>query len=997
MKRISATWALVIVAILGAGRLEAQQATPRPFMQEFLFIDADNNGTESCGDTLNYVASITSDPNNVVDEQGVRFSMNYDPNLAVIAGTVLVDNATPDGTRTIVSGNSAGDRSLVVDLGHVQETLPKGPDGATIQVRFKIQGPSMGTTISMQGTFTGTNFAPALTPVVSRSFIPCAPTGTPDLAMQKRALVSSVAPGGSLAYNLSISNVGTAGVASAVLQETVPANTTFDAAGSDAGWSCSPNGNAGASCTETVGPVAAGGSSNATFAVKVSNPLPAGVSSINNVACVSASGDMNPLNNCSSVNTPTTGAPDLMVTKTAGSGMVSPGGSLVYTLAYKNLGNQDAAGVSLTETVPANTTFSAAGSTAGWSCSPNGNAGSSCTLAVGTVAAGASGSATYAVTVAATLPAGVSSIGNVACTSAAGDPNTGNNCSSVTTPTNASPDLMVTKTAGSGTVAPGGTLVYTLAYKNVGSQGASGVSLTETVPANTTFSAAGSTAGWSCSPSGNAGSSCTLAVGTVAAGASGSATYAVTVAATLPAGVSSIGNVACTSAAGDPNTGNNCSSVTTPTTGAPDLMVTKTAGSGTVAPGGTLVYTLAYKNLGNQDAVGVSLTETVPANTTFSAAGSTAGWSCAPDGNAGSSCTLAVGSVAAGAGGSASYAVTVAATLPAGVSSIGNFACASGPGDSNAGNNCSTVTTPTSGAPDLRLSKTADVATFTPGGRIVYTLAFKNLGNQDAGGVSLTETVPANTTFSAAGSTAGWSCAPDGNAGSSCTLAVGTVAAGAGGSVTYAVTVAANLPPDVAAIDNTACEQAATGGLRASVTCSMVSTPKQGAADLALTKTPNSASVAPGEGLIYTLLYKNVGGGTATAVDLQETVPANAVFDAATSSPGWSCSPNGESGASCHLALPDVAPGGGGTVIFAVRAKSPLGAGASTIDNTACIRSVGDPNPANDCGSASTPTTVGPPPPADIPTLGQWGMFALALALCGAGLGALKGNKAQLF
>ena len=39
-----------------------------------------------------------------------------------------------------------------------------------------------------------------------------------------------------------------------------------------------------------------------------------------------------------------------------------------------------------------------------------------------------------------------------------------------------------------------------------------------------------------------------------------------------------------------------------------------------------VVYTINYANVGDQDATGVTLTQNLPANTTFDAAGSTAGW-----------------------------------------------------------------------------------------------------------------------------------------------------------------------------------------------------------------------------------------------------------------------------------------------------------------------------------------------------------------------------------
>ena len=247
------------------------------------------------------------------------------------------------------------------------------------------------------------------------------------------------------------------------------------------------------------------------------------------------------------------------------------------------------------------------------------------------------------------------------------------------TVTVATPDLSLTKSDGGASVAPGGTVAYTLTYANSGTGGATGVTLTETVPANTTFNAGASTAGWSCAPNNNAGSTCTLSIGSVAASGGSSATFAVTVVTPVAAGVSQISNTASIADDGthgtDPTPGNNSASDTTPVTGAPDLSISKSDGAVVVAPGGTISYTLTYANTGNRGATGVVLTETVPANTTFNAGASTAGWSCTPNNNAGSTCTLAIGGLAAGGGNqTATFAVTVPDPLPDGVTQISNTA-----------------------------------------------------------------------------------------------------------------------------------------------------------------------------------------------------------------------------------------------------------------------------------------------------------------------------------
>jgi uncharacterized repeat protein (TIGR01451 family) len=117
-----------------------------------------------------------------------------------------------------------------------------------------------------------------------------------------------------------------------------------------------------------------------------------------------------------------------------------------------------------------------------------------------------------------------------------------------------------------------------------------------------------------------------------------------------PAGTTQISNTASIADDGangaDPTPGNNSSSDTTPLTAAPDFSITKSDAGASVAPGGTVSYTLTYANSGNISATGVVLTETVPANTTFNTGASTAGWVCLPNNNAGSTCTLTIGALA---------------------------------------------------------------------------------------------------------------------------------------------------------------------------------------------------------------------------------------------------------------------------------------------------------------------------------------------------------------
>jgi uncharacterized repeat protein (TIGR01451 family) len=68
--------------------------------------------------------------------------------------------------------------------------------------------------------------------------------------------------------------------------------------------------------------------------------------------------------------------------------------------------------------------------------------------------------------------------------------------------------VIVSKTDGGVIVEPGDTIVYTLTYTNTGSVAATGVVITETVPATTTFVMTASTPGWNCPDGSPAGTPC---------------------------------------------------------------------------------------------------------------------------------------------------------------------------------------------------------------------------------------------------------------------------------------------------------------------------------------------------------------------------------------------------------------------------------------------------------------------------------------------------------
>src|SRR5207249_4640233 len=585
---------------------------------------------------------------------------------------------------------------------------------------------------------------------VSGASVSTAVTSAPILAVSKTDSPDPVAAGGNLTYTIAYANNGSAGATGVVITDSVPANTTFLSA--TAGGTL-----ASGVVTWSVGNLAAGASGSVQMVARLASPLANGTSITNSTYSID-SHETSPVSGAS-VSTAVTSAPILAVSKTDSPDPVAAGGNLTYTLSYSNTGNANATGVVLTDTVPANTTFVSA--TAGGTL-----ASGVVTWSPGNLAAGASGSVQMVVRVASPLANGTSiTNGTYAIDSNETSPVSG---ASVSTAVTSAPILAVSKTDSPDPVAAGGNLTYTLSYSNTGNANATGVVLTDTVPANTTFVSA--TAGGTL-----ASGVVTWSPGNLAAGASGSVQMVVRVASPLANGTSiTNGTYAIDSNETSPVSG---ASSSTALPAAPILAVSKTDSPDPVAAGGNLTYTLSYSNTGNTNATGVVLTDTVPANTTFVSA--TTGGTLASG-----VVTWSPGNLAAGASGSVQMVVRVASPLANGTS-ITNSTYSIDSNETSPVNGAA-VSTATLAGPTLSASMTDAPDPVAAGGNLTYTIAYTNSGATGATGVVITDTVPANTTFVSA--TAGGTLASG-----VVTWSIGNLAAGASGSVQMVVRVASPL------------------------------------------------------------------------------------------------------------------------------------------------------------------------------------------------------------
>jgi len=741
--------------------------------------DAGGDGTLNPGDTIEYTVGIAN--NGGRPASSVMFNDMPDANTTLVFGSVT----TTQGTVT--TGNTDGDMSVSVDVGDIG-------NGGTVTITFQvlINSPFSADAeqVCNQGTVSGGNFDNELTgdPDATGAGDPedetCTPViADPDVSATKTdALLidndsdTQADPGDTIRYTIVVTNDGDQDASGAMFDDTPDANTSLVVGSVTTTQGTVTTGNTAGDgeVAVDIGTVSGdGGTVTITFDVVVDDPIASGVETVSNQGTVSGDNFDNELtddpddettDDSDPTVTPIDASPDLSVTKDDGADTVVPGDMVSYTIDYANNGNQNATGVTITDTVPEGTTFDAANSTAGWVCTPDGSAGSTCTFDVGALDGGTGDSVTFAVTVNNPIAAGIEEITNTASITddeANGtDPNPDDNTDTDTNTVDAAPDLAITKDDGDLTAQPGDTVPYSLTFANNGNQGATGVVITDTVPEGTTFDAANSTAGWVCTPDGSVGSTCTFTVaGEVDGGGSTDmVTFAVTVDNPAPAGLEEITNTASITDdeanGADPNPDDNTDTDTTPLEATSNVSATKTDallvdenGNGQTDPGETLVYTIIVTNDGNQTVADVTVNDTVDPLLDLDCGSLTPGQgtvvSCTP--GPGGSFTVDLTAIngepnllTPRASTQLTFSATVVMPFPATADEVANQAVISYTGETGTEEVLSDdpdtarprdpTVTPINLEADLELTKTASTTTPNFGTEVTFTLTVTNQG-----------------------------------------------------------------------------------------------------------------------------------------------------------------------------------------------------------------------------------------------------------------------------
>ncbi|MBN1663725.1 MAG: DUF11 domain-containing protein [Deltaproteobacteria bacterium] len=234
-----------------------------------------------------------------------------------------------------------------------------------------------------------------------------------------------------------------------------------------------------------------------------------------------------------------------------------------------------------------------------------------------------------------------------------------------------------------------------------------------------------------------------------------------------------------------------------------------------------------------------------------------------------------------------------------------------------------TVSTLLSGAPRLRLAKTADSDPVAAGAVFDYTLTYENTGNAPATGVTVVDTLPANVIYQSASTGGVYN-----SVNHTVTWAIGSLASGSNGTLTVTVQAAAGSAAGTSIV-NTASITSTEGATDTATLHTKVGT----APNLVIVASASVASTVPGGYIDYMIYYANIGNIAANHVVIRNEVPSGTALVAGSITGGGSIADR-----TMTWLLGSLPPGASGTVGFRVTV-SPIAADGTIISNISTIMS----------------------------------------------------------
>ncbi len=384
---------------------------------------------------------------------------------------------------------------------------------------------------------------------------------------------------------------------------------------------------------------------------------------------------------------------DVLQTDADGDGIASPGDTVRYDFTIANTGTVESTQVVLQDVAPAHTAVV----TGSVTTSQGSIVGASpVRVELGSLAANASATVSFAVRIDSPIPSGIDEISNQASLQSAelpavlsDDPEVPGRQDPTVTAITASPRLLLTKSDelaidadGNGQPSPGDTIGYTVRLKNDGNTAATVLTIHDATPANTTLVAGSVTV---------TGATLTgvdpiaVQASELAVGAEVVLTFRVRIVSPVEPWVREISNQATVTSAelddvpsDDPDKPGVADPTTTPVAAAPVLALSKTDvlhtdpnGDGYASPGEVVLYQLTLTNTGNTAATDVVLTDPLPANSTLEAGSLQTSQGTATEGDP---IQVAIGTLPVNATVTVSFRTRIANPFPASETGLSNQA-----------------------------------------------------------------------------------------------------------------------------------------------------------------------------------------------------------------------------------------------------------------------------------------------------------------------------------
>lgn len=770
--------------------------------------------------------SVSTDADPLIAGQGdtITFTITVTNNGDADAGGVVVVDLLPDAY--VYQSHSSGQTYNSGNGNWNVGTISKNGGSATLNIVAEVVGPGP---YQNEAELTYDNIT------ISDTANPN-PTQQADLALTKEISNNSPNIGDTVAFTITVTNNGPDHATGITVDDLLPDGYDYVSDTPSQGTYNSASGE------WDVGDI--DDEANATLDIVV-EVLSTG-NSYENTATVSIGSPTDPnASNNSDTASPNTFA-DLAITKVSDVTPVAIGESITFTITVTNNGPNDATGVTVNDTLLPSYQYDFHNTATGTFDSNTG------VWTVGSLTNGASATLTIDAT---TLVVGATNTATVQIGSGQTDPDTTNNSDSVP---EATTDLAMSKSIDPTTIVIGETVAFTITVTNNGPNGATNITVSDTLPDGYSFDSATESKG-----SYNDGTGI-WTVGNLAASESETLTIVATV---LDAGTSYTNTTSVDSLDQTDNNTSNDTAEVTPDNVA-DLAVSKAVSPLTaVNVGETVTFTITVTNNGPGDATGIEILDVLPDGYTYDS----------HTAEVGTTYTTGNGQWAWGNGTVLTNGDSATLTIVATVNSSGSYDNQASITtldqiDPDSSNDTSATVKPNTPSTDIAVTKIVDKASVTIGDTVTFTITVTNTG-VDANNVFVDDVLPTGYTYTSHTAEAGtsynsntgiWDIGDLAN-GNTATLTIDADVVGASSLSDYTNT---------ASLDTTSMYQTDSNASNNSASAA----PTVTGTDLEVTKSVNPTSAAPSDAVTFTITVTNLGPNDATTIRIDDSLPGGYTY-----------------------------------------------------------------------------------------------------------------------